>query len=179
MLLSDADRDRLVDALGQHAAEGRLGLQELERRVAAVLEAQSRGDAVAVLADLPPLSPPAPTRRWGRGHGEADVPAPDWLPTHGGSATPGATASHASGSTPRAVGTTWPRSQSERDRTPVTRVGQLRPLPPKILSMNRNTLKMSRKMPAAIGTALCIEARRSRLKSKIVKPPKITRPATA
>ena len=81
MLLSDADRDRLVDALGQHAAEGRLGVGELERRVAAVLEAGSREEAVAVLADLPPLSPPAPTRRWGRGHGEADAPAPDWLPT--------------------------------------------------------------------------------------------------
>ncbi len=81
MLLSDADRDRLVDALGQHAAAGRLGVQELERRVAVVLEAQTREEAVAMLADLPPLSPPTPTRRWGRGHGEADVAAPDWLPT--------------------------------------------------------------------------------------------------
>ena len=82
MLLSDGDRDRLVDALGQHAAEGRLGVEELERRVGVVLEAQSREDAVAVLADLPPLSPPAPSRRWGRGHGEADAAASDWLPTN-------------------------------------------------------------------------------------------------
>jgi hypothetical protein len=82
MLLSDADRDRLVDALGQHAAEGRLGVEELERRVAVVLEAQSREDAVAVLADLPPLGAPAPLRRWGRGHGEADAAAADWLPTN-------------------------------------------------------------------------------------------------
>ena len=56
-----------------------------------------------------------------------------------------------------------------------------RPPPPKICSMNRNTLKMSRKIPAAIGTALappcCL--RRRRLKSKIVNPPKITRPRTA
>ncbi|HWK17485.1 MAG TPA: DUF1707 domain-containing protein [Solirubrobacteraceae bacterium] len=82
MLLSDADRDRLVDALGHHASEGRLGVEELERRVTVVLEAQSREDAVAVLADLPPLGPPAPSRRRGRGHGEADVAAPDWLPTN-------------------------------------------------------------------------------------------------
>ena len=40
-------------------------------------------------------------------------------------------------------------------------------------------LKTSRKIPAAIGTAASGVARRRRLKSKIVKPPKITSPATA
>jgi hypothetical protein len=37
---------------------------------------------------------------------------------------------------------------------------------------------MSRKIPAAIGTALAMLARRKRLKSTIVKPPTMTRPST-
>jgi DUF1707 SHOCT-like domain len=81
--LSDADRDLLYEKLARHAAEGRIGVQELERRVAAVQAAQTSEDAADVLADLPPL--PAPTRarrvRWGRGHGDADAPQPDWHPT--------------------------------------------------------------------------------------------------
>jgi hypothetical protein len=81
MLLSDTDRDRLVEALGRHSAEGRLGVEELERRVAVVLEAQLREEAVAMLIDLPPLAVPSPARRRGKGHGDADVPAFDWLPT--------------------------------------------------------------------------------------------------
>ena len=43
---------------------------------------------------------------------------------------------------------------------------------------NRKTLKMSRKIPAAIGTAAFMFARRSLLKSMIVKPPKINGKAT-
>jgi hypothetical protein len=42
-----------------------------------------------VLADLPPLAPGASDARggrsrprWGRGHGDADAPAPDWQPTN-------------------------------------------------------------------------------------------------
>jgi hypothetical protein len=88
MLLSDADRDALIETLGRHAAAGRLAVPELERRVEVVMLAASREDAVAVLADLPPLpaSPPsgagpAARRRWGKGHGEADQVAPDWQPT--------------------------------------------------------------------------------------------------
>jgi hypothetical protein len=84
MRLSDAEREQLVDALGQHAAEGRIELDELERRVAVIYEASSREEAAAALADLPPLpsASPPPRWRWGRGHGDADVPAPGWLPTN-------------------------------------------------------------------------------------------------
>jgi hypothetical protein len=51
--------------------------------------------------------------------------------------------------------------------------------PPKSWSRSRKMLKMSRKMLAAIGTALARLAKRSRLKSKIVNAPKTTRPTTA
>ncbi len=44
---------------------------------------QTREQAAAVLADLPPLpDDPRPARaRWGRGHGDADKPRADWRPT--------------------------------------------------------------------------------------------------
>jgi DUF1707 SHOCT-like domain len=82
--LSDADREQLFDLLGRHAAAGRIDLPELERRVAVVAAAQTREEASAVTADLPPLAGPASTERrprWGKGHGDADRPAPDWQPT--------------------------------------------------------------------------------------------------
>ena len=94
MRLSDADRDRLYEQLGRHAAEGRLGVEELEQRVAAIAAAQTRDAAASVMADLPPLppgplapgAPGAPASRravgWRRGHGDADRPAPDWQPTN-------------------------------------------------------------------------------------------------
>ncbi|MBV9472581.1 MAG: DUF1707 domain-containing protein [Solirubrobacterales bacterium] len=83
MLLSDADRELLFEQLGRHAAEGRLTIEELERRVAAIEAAEHREQAAAVMADLPPLAAEPPQRRlrWGRGHGEADVPSPGWQPT--------------------------------------------------------------------------------------------------
>ena len=85
MLLSDADRELLFETLKRHHAEGRLDIAELERRVAMVAEAQTREDAAEAIAGLPPL--PACRRRqerrprWGRGHGEAERPQPDWQPT--------------------------------------------------------------------------------------------------
>jgi DUF1707 SHOCT-like domain len=86
--LSDADRERLFDVLSAHAAAGRLDVPELERRVAAVAQAQTTEEAEAVLADLPPVplagSPGAAAGqrpRWGHGHGEADRPEPGWQPT--------------------------------------------------------------------------------------------------
>jgi hypothetical protein len=86
--LSDADRERLFEMLKRHAAAGRLDVAELERRVACVAQAQTLEQAGAVMADLPPLAEPAgPAQqqrrpRWGRGHGDADAPAPDWQPTN-------------------------------------------------------------------------------------------------
>ena len=82
MLLSDAEREQLLEELKEHAAAGRLELQELERRVAVVVGAQTRAEAEAAIADLPPLAPPPQrTQRWGRGHGHADAPEPGWQPT--------------------------------------------------------------------------------------------------
>jgi hypothetical protein len=85
MLLGDADRELIYETLKRHAAEGRLDVAELERRVGLVAEAQTREQAAAVLADLPALAAipePTPRPRRGRGHGEADKPAPDWRPTN-------------------------------------------------------------------------------------------------
>jgi hypothetical protein len=83
--LSDADREQLFERLARHAAEGRLEVEELERRVAAIAGATTHQEAAAVMADLPPLGTAAgasPARpRWGRGHGDADAPEPGWAPT--------------------------------------------------------------------------------------------------
>jgi len=85
LLLGDADRELLYEALKRHHAEGRLDLAELERRVAIVAEADTRDVAAQAMAGLPPL-PRAPGQerrpRWGRGHGEAEKPEPDWQPTN-------------------------------------------------------------------------------------------------
>ena len=84
MLLGDADREMLYETLKRHAAEGRLDVAELERRVALVAEAHTREQAAAAVADLPPLAAvpePAPRPRRGRCHGEVDKPGPDWQPT--------------------------------------------------------------------------------------------------
>ena len=86
MRLGDAERDQLYERLSRHAAEGRLDIPELERRVALVAAAQTQEEAAAILADLPPLPADAPpgteTRpRWGRGHGDADAPQAHWRPT--------------------------------------------------------------------------------------------------
>jgi hypothetical protein len=87
MLLADADRELLYETLKRYAAEGRLEPPELERRVELVAEAQTREAAAEAMAGLPPLPPevPAPEHRrprWGRGHGEAEKPQPDWQPTN-------------------------------------------------------------------------------------------------
>ena len=84
MLLGDAEREQLYETLKRHAAEGRLDMAELERRVALVAEADTREAAAAAVVDLPPLattSDPDRRPRRGRGHGEVDKPGPDWRPT--------------------------------------------------------------------------------------------------
>jgi hypothetical protein len=85
MLLGDADRELLYEALKRHAAEGRLDVAELERRVGIVAQADTREAAAEAMAGLPPLPRPAAEARrtrWGRGHGEAEKPEPDWQPTN-------------------------------------------------------------------------------------------------
>ncbi len=86
MLLSDGEREQLFEQLKLHAAAGRLGIEELERRVAAIDAATTREQAAAVMADLPPSPPPVSAQtsrrpRRGRGHGDAEAPQPDWQPT--------------------------------------------------------------------------------------------------
>jgi DUF1707 SHOCT-like domain len=82
--LDDAERERLYAALSRHAAAGRLELDELERRIELVNDAETREQAAAALSGLPALDgdPPVSERpRWGRGHADADAPQPDWRPT--------------------------------------------------------------------------------------------------
>ena len=66
--VSDADRDLAIAQLRQHAAEGRLTLDEFSERVGQALGAVTRADLDAVLADLPTGSAPVPAkgrvRRW-------------------------------------------------------------------------------------------------------------------
>jgi len=96
VLLSDAEREFLFEQLKRHSAAGRLSIDELERRVAAIEQARSREAAAAVMADLPPLPAEGVAdagaraglgagawTRWrrGRGHGAAAAVRPDWQPT--------------------------------------------------------------------------------------------------
>lgn len=61
MRISDSDRDQISGVLGQHAAEGRLTMDELDQRLGVLYAAQTRAQAAAVVADLPPLvAVPAP-----------------------------------------------------------------------------------------------------------------------
>ncbi len=83
---SDADRERVAATLGQHYAAGRFDLAELDRRLDAVLRAETIEQASAQLNDLPaPTAPvssrPGSRRHWRRRHGEAGSPEPGWRPT--------------------------------------------------------------------------------------------------
>jgi Domain of unknown function (DUF1707) len=53
--VSDQDRDRTLEALGRHAAAGRLTLDEHEQRASLVLAAKTRDDLAAVTRDLPAI----------------------------------------------------------------------------------------------------------------------------
>src|SRR3984885_6674414 len=51
--VADADRDRTVIQLREHVVEGRLTLDEFSERVGLAFQARTRGDLLAVMADLP------------------------------------------------------------------------------------------------------------------------------
>lgn len=55
--LSDAEREQAVEAVTQHYAEGRLTLEELERRVERIWRARTRYDAGRSFSDLPTRGP--------------------------------------------------------------------------------------------------------------------------
>src|SRR5215470_6350316 len=50
---SDADRDRVADALREHYAAGRLSADELGERLTTALSARTLGELNGVLTDLP------------------------------------------------------------------------------------------------------------------------------
>ncbi|MDO9409581.1 DUF1707 domain-containing protein [Patulibacter sp.] len=62
---SDAERDHVIDALRDAAAEGRLTFEELADRIDAAGRAVTRDDLGALIADLPPTG----------GHGAAGLPS--------------------------------------------------------------------------------------------------------
>jgi Domain of unknown function (DUF1707) len=83
--IADADRELIAEVLSQHMADGRLTTDELEGRLGALYAAQTRAQARAVLAGLPPLAglalpdwvnapAPAPTPAGRPGAATAPVP---------------------------------------------------------------------------------------------------------
>jgi fatty acid desaturase len=70
---SDGDRERVVDELRAHAADGRLTVEELEERVQQALAARTLGELADLTRDLPERrSPAVPRPRRSR---RPDVPA--------------------------------------------------------------------------------------------------------
>jgi hypothetical protein len=62
--VSDDDRQRVVEALRTHTAEGRLTLDEFAERVGEAWAARTHGDLRSVLRELPvPAPPPPPAAR--------------------------------------------------------------------------------------------------------------------
>jgi class 3 adenylate cyclase len=59
--VADADRDRTVTLLREHVVEGRLTLDEFSERMGAALQAKTRGELEAVMADLPESAAPTTT----------------------------------------------------------------------------------------------------------------------
>ena len=54
---SDADREGVAGTLRAHGAEGRLGVDELEERIAAAFSARTHGELQQLLRDLPGGAP--------------------------------------------------------------------------------------------------------------------------
>jgi Domain of unknown function (DUF1707)/2TM domain len=56
---SDADRERVAEALRQHHVDGRLDAEELTQRLDRAYTAKTFGELDAITTDLPPLKVPA------------------------------------------------------------------------------------------------------------------------
>jgi hypothetical protein len=54
---SDRERGEVIAQLRRHCLDGRISLEELERRIGAAMEAQTNGSLRALVADLPPVAP--------------------------------------------------------------------------------------------------------------------------
>jgi hypothetical protein len=79
--ISDSDRDQISGVLSQHAAEGRLTMDELDQRLGVLYAARTRAQAAVVVADLPAL---AATRaphhvHVGHEHDHAPPALPEWF----------------------------------------------------------------------------------------------------
>lgn len=93
MRIGDRDRERLLVALREHYAAGRLSLDEVRRRTEIVVSATYADEADSALAELPAIAVTAPDapgaearpRRRSllsrRGHAEVARPAPGWVRT--------------------------------------------------------------------------------------------------
>ena len=80
--VTEDERERLVQALRRHVAEGRLELEDFDARAARLYAADTRVEARAALDGLPLLAVPAPTsRRARRRHGEGESVQPHWVAT--------------------------------------------------------------------------------------------------
>jgi hypothetical protein len=73
---SDADRERFVEALRQHHAEGRLTVEELAERTERAYAARTFGDLDALATDLPPIGLPARQPTGATGPGPSPVRPP-------------------------------------------------------------------------------------------------------
>jgi Domain of unknown function (DUF1707)/2TM domain len=60
--VGDADRERAASLLREHAAHGRLAMEELEERVAQAYAAKTAGDLTPLTRDLPPIRLPEDER---------------------------------------------------------------------------------------------------------------------
>ena len=60
LLASDAERERVADALRTHAAAGRLDPDELDERLGKAFAARTRADLFPLVADLPAATTRAP-----------------------------------------------------------------------------------------------------------------------
>ncbi|HET9508515.1 MAG TPA: DUF1707 domain-containing protein [Gaiellaceae bacterium] len=72
VLASDPERERVAEALREHATAGRLDPDELDERLGAAYAARRRADLLPLLADLPAPAAPRPRAR--------RRPAPDFAP---------------------------------------------------------------------------------------------------
>jgi hypothetical protein len=78
--ISDADRDQISEVLSEHAADGRLTMDELDRRLGVLYAAQTRAEVARLLADLPALAAPEKDRHHFLHEREETVPSlPEWL----------------------------------------------------------------------------------------------------
>jgi hypothetical protein len=65
--VSDADRERVADALRRHHLDGRLDTDELQERLERCYAARTAGDLAPLLADLPADEPAGRPRAAGAG----------------------------------------------------------------------------------------------------------------